>query len=386
MTTPIFSNIALLAVIVPMTTSAALAQDQGPKPRNRAEAVDVVRGLRRIATPHGIERDTTVMIGGILQAITIRGDNIDNPILLVIHGGPGYVETPLSWWYARGWEEYFTVVQWDQRGAGKTYLINDPKVVAPTMTPARMVADAEEMAAWLRQTFHRRKIFVWAHSWGSYMGLELARRHPDWLYAYIATGQIVNAPQSERRAYVFALDSARADHNAKAVAELQSIKPYPKPGAPPAVHDIMIVHRWSDWYGGVMAYRHDQEEESHAGRLSPDYSDAQAPHIFDGNDFSEKYLLSATMSFDFTGVTRVDCPMILLEGRHDETTNSDLAYAWFQKLSAPGKRFVWFENSAHEPESEEPGKFLISLVDYALPYAVGPPAATPGGAMARPTP
>ena len=366
--TAIIIFFALLALVMP---NAVWAQAQGPEPHNRAEAVDVVRGLRHIVTPNGIERNTTVMIGGIRQAVTIRGDNLDNPILLVIHGGPGYVETPLNWWYARGWEEYFTVVEWDQRGAGKTYLINDPKTVAPTMTPARMIADTEEMAAWLRQNFHKPKIFVWAHSWGSYLGLELAQRHSDWLYAYIGSGQIVNGPESEKRAFIFSLNAARADHNKKAIAELQSIAPYPKHDAAPTLHDIMVSHTWSDWYGGVMAYRHNQAEESHAGRLSPDYTDAEQPHIFDGNDFSEKYLLPTTMTVDSSKVTRLGCPIILLEGRHDTTTNADLAYAWFQKLAAPGKSFVWFENSAHEPESEEPGKFLLSLIRYALPYSSG---------------
>jgi proline iminopeptidase len=353
---------------------AASGDEQGPKPRSRAEAVDVVRGLRHIATPHGIERQDTVNIGGIQQAISIRGNEIDNPILLVIHGGPGYVEMPLSWWYARGWEEYFTIVEWDQRGAGKTYLLNDPKAVAPSMTPERMVADTVEMADWLRQNFHRRKIFVWAHSWGSYLGLELARRHPDWLYAYIATGQIVNGPESERRAFDAALRSARTDHNAQALAELNAIAPYPKPGVTPGVTDIATTHKWSDFYGGVMAYRHDQEDEGRAGQLSPDYKDAEAPHIFDGNEFSEAALLPFTMTIDFSDVTRLACPIILLEGRHDRTTNAELAYAWFQKLAAPAKTFVWFDNSAHEPESEEPGKFLLSLVRYALPKAAQSPA------------
>jgi proline iminopeptidase len=359
----------LTASFVLMTSAAAFGQDQAPKPRDRAEAVDLVRGLRHIVTPHGIERDTTVMIGGIKQAITIRGDDLSNPILLVIHGGPGYVETPLSWWYARGWEEYFTVVEWDQRGAGKTYLLNDPKLVRPTMTPSRMVADTVEVAAWLRQTFHKPKIFVWAHSWGSYLGLELALRHPDWLYAYIGTGQIVNGPESERRAFALARDSARDGGNSRALAELQAIAPYPKPGVLPVLSEIATTHKWSDWYGGVMAFRHDQEEESHAGRLSPDYSDAEAPHIFDGNTFSEEALLPFAMTVDFSKVTRLDCPVILFEGRHDKTTNADLAYTWFQKLSAPAKKFVWFKNSAHEPETEEPGKFLLSLVQDAAPFA-----------------
>jgi proline iminopeptidase len=121
----------------------AHAADPPPKPTNRSEATEVVRSLRKIVTPNGIERTETVRIGGIDQFVTIRGADRRNPVLLVLHGGPGYVETPLSWWYGHGWEEYFTVVEWDQRGAGKTYLINDPKAVAPTMSPAQFNRDTD---------------------------------------------------------------------------------------------------------------------------------------------------------------------------------------------------------------------------------------------------
>jgi pimeloyl-ACP methyl ester carboxylesterase len=347
----------------------ARAADAPPKPTSRAEATQVVRDLRRIVTPQGIERAQAVRIGGIDQWITIRGADRRNPLLLVLHGGPGYVEAPLAWWYARGWEEYFTVVQWDQRGAGKTYLMNDPQAVAPTMTRARMVQDTEEMAAWLRKEFGRRKIFVWGHSWGSYLGLELARRHPDWLYAYIATGQVTNSPQSERRGFAYALAAARAAANDRAVAELSAIAPYAAPGKPLALADVRVAHKWSDVFGGVMAWRPSQEDESHAVRLSPDVTDAEEPHIFDGNDFSERFLLAGLLSLDLSGETTLDCPLILLEGRHDHTVDSDLAHEWFERVKAPRKHFVWFENSAHEPESEEPGKFLLALVRYARPLA-----------------
>jgi pimeloyl-ACP methyl ester carboxylesterase len=358
---------ALTAVLA--FAGAALAAGPPPKPTNRAEATEVVRGLRRIVTPNGIERAQTVRIGGIDQFVTIRGDDRRNPVLLVLHGGPGYVETPLNWWYARGWEEYFTVVEWDQRGAGKTYLINDPKAVAPTMNRERMVEDTEEMAAWVRRELGKRKIFVWGHSWGSYLGLELARRHPDWLHAYIGTGQVTNSPESERRGWAYALAAAKQAGNARAVSELQAIAPYATPGKRIELKDAMVVHRWGDFFGGVMAYRTNQEDESHAGRLSPDYTDAEAPHIYDGNEFSERYLLADVFNLDLSGVTDLGCPLILLLGRHDRTVNSDVADAWFQRVKAPEKHLVWFENSAHEPESEEPGKFLLSLVRYARPIA-----------------
>ena len=349
--------------------TSAIAADV-PKPANRAEAADIVRNLRRIVTPNGIDRAEAVTIGGIKQWVTIRGADRRNPVLLVLHGGPGYVELPLSWWYARGWEEYFTVVQWDQRGAGKTYLMNDPDAVAPTMNNAQFNRDTDEIVAWLRKDLGKQKIFVWGHSWGSYLGLELARRHPEWLYAYIGTGQATNSPESERRGWAFALNAAKAAHNGEAVTELQSIAPYAAPGKSIALKDAMITHKWGDYFGGVMAYRTSQEDESHAGRLSPDYTDAEAPHIYDGNDYSEKYLLAGMFDLDLSARTDFRCPILLFEGRHDRTVNSDVAHEWFEKVKAPQKRFVWFENSAHEPESEEPGKFLLSLVQIARPIAV----------------
>lgn len=363
-------SLLLSLIAAGAVAQVAHADEPQPKPRNRAEAVEVIRGLRRIVTPNGVEQSRTVRIGGIDQFITIRGADRRNPILLVLHGGPGYVETPLNWWYARGWEEYFTVVEWDQRGAGKTYLINDPKSLAPTMTRERMVQDTEEMTAWLRREFLRRKIFVWGHSWGSYLGLELARRHPDWLHAYIGTGQIADAAESERRGYASSMAEAQARHDQQAIAELSAIAPYPpKDGKPAPLSAVVTNHKWIDHYGGVMAFRTNQEDESHAVRLSPDYSDAEAPHIYDGNEFSERYLLADVIRIDMSRVLELKCPLILLEGRHDRVVNSDVTHEWFEKVKAPEKHFVWFERSAHEPESEEPGKFLLSLVRYARPIA-----------------
>jgi pimeloyl-ACP methyl ester carboxylesterase len=359
---------AALLVLAASALPAAAQIAEAPHPRDRAEAVEVVRNLRKIVTPNGIEEARTVRIGGIDQFVTIRGKDRRNPVLLVLHGGPGYVEAPLSWWYAHDWEDYFTVVEWDQRGAGKTYLLNDPKAVAPTLTPQRMNDDVDEMVRFLRKDLGKRKIFVIGHSWGSYLGLELARRHPEWLYAYIGVGQAASAPESERRGYAFALTEAEKAHNETAVAELKAIAPYPRPGAP--LSAIATSHHWVDYFGGVMAYRHDQVDESRAARLSPDYTDGEAPHVYDGNAFSEDKLLPFVLSLDLSKVRDFRCPILLFEGRHDRTVNSDLAFEWLKTVKAPAKRFVWFENSAHEPMTEEPGRFLVALVRYARPFAV----------------
>jgi proline iminopeptidase len=355
-----------LTVAVASLPLAGHAQEA--KTFSRAETTRVIGDLRRIVTPQGIERNETVRIGGIEQFISIRGRDRRNPVLLILHGGPGFPELALAWWNTRALEEYFTVVHWDQRGAGKTYLLNDPKQIAPTMTPEQFVLDAEELTGWLRRDLSKDKIFVLGHSWGSYVGLKLAERRPEWLHAYIGTGQATNTPESERRGWAYAMAAARKADNQDAIRELASIAPYAAAGGQIPLPDIALERKWSDFFGGVMAYRPGQVDDK-AARLSPDYTDAEAARVFEGNSYSQGFLFSAIVSLDLSKVTELRCPLILLEGRHDRTVNSDVAHEWFDKVKAPAKRFVWFENSAHEVMSEEPGKVLVSLVSYARPFA-----------------
>lgn len=265
--------------------------------------------------------------------------------------------------------EYFTVVQWDQRGAGKSYLLNDSAKVTPTLTLERMVDDAEEIAAWVRKELGKKKIFVIGHSWGSYTGLQLATRHPDWLYAYIGVGQLTDGPESERRGWAFAVEAARRRGNSEAVQELEAIAPYFAPGHTSSLKDIYIQRKWLDLYGGVMAYRDGNSAESDLAHLSPDYTDDEISRIWEGNDFSEEHLLSEVLSLNSAKTKKLDCPLIIFAGRYDVNVNSQVAAEWFANVNAPSKQFVWFENSAHLPMTEEPGKFLISLVRYARPIA-----------------
>jgi proline iminopeptidase len=367
---------ALIIFIVVLATAPVLAQ-QPDKPSSRAEAALMIANARKIVTANGVERLEKVTIGGIDQWVSIRGTDARNPVLLLIHGGPGYVSMPMSWWFTRGWEEYFTVVQWDQRGAGKTYLLNDPAAIGPTMTRERMLADAEELTTWIRRELGKEKIFVLGHSWGSYLGLELAKRHPNWLYAYIGVGQLTDGPESERRGWRFAMDAARRAGNAEAMGQLQAIAPYFPPGQNASLKDIYTQRRWLDFYGGVMAHRNGGSAESDLVNLSPDYSAGEIAHIWDGNEFSERYLLAEVLSLDLTEIRQLNCPLIIFAGRYDVNVNSEVAAAWFAKVKAPSKQFVWFENSAHLPMTEEPGKFLISLVRYARSIAAKAPAVPP---------
>jgi proline iminopeptidase len=362
-------SLALAAALLAVSASSAAGAEPSPKSFSRAQATRIIADARRIVTPRGIERLEKVHLSGIDQWVSIRGADNRNPVLLLIHGGPGYVSIPLSWWFTRGWEEYFTVVQWDQRGSGKTYLLNSPAAVAPTLTLERMVADAEDMTDWARKQLGKQKVFVIGQSFGSYLGLELARRHPDWLYAYIGVGQLTDGPESERRGWNFAHAAAQRAGNAQAVRELESIAPYFSAGRRPSLDDIYTQRKWVEFYGGLMAYRQGGSAESHLVELSPDYTDEEIEHIWQGNEFIERYLLAQTLGLDLSRTHKLDCPLIVFAGRHDYVVNAQLAATWFESVSAPAKQFVWFENSGHLIMSEEPGKFLISLLRYARPFA-----------------
>ena len=357
--------LAFLAVL-----AIAPARADGPAtPFSRAEATAVIANARKIVTPNGVERLERVRIGGIEQWVSIRGIDRRNPILLHIHGGPGYVSIPMSWWFSRSWEEYFTVVQWDQRAAGKTHLLTDPATIAPTLTHERMIADTEEMTAWVRKEFGKDKIFVLGHSWGSFLGLQLAARHPEWLHGYIGVGQVIDGPESERRGWRFAMDAARRAGNAEAVRELEAVAPYAAPGEIVPIKDLYVQRKWVGFYGGVMAYRPDNSTESALARLSPDYSDEEIRRIWEGNKFATPYLLPELAALDLTEIRKLAVPLILLEGRHDRNVNSEVTAAWFEKVEAPEKHLVWFEHSAHMPMTEEPGRFLLSLLRFARPIA-----------------
>ena len=168
---------------------------------------------------------------------------------MFIHGGPGAPEMPTSWTFQNPWEDYFTVVQWDQRGSGKTYNANDPKKIAPTVNVAQMMSDTEAMVRYLRTTYRKPKIFVLGHSWGSVLGLALADKHPEWIYAYIGMGQAIDTMKAEKLGYEATLKAAERAHNATAVKELRAIAPYP--GKTLALDKINTERKWSVLLGGL---------------------------------------------------------------------------------------------------------------------------------------
>ena len=368
-------SVRALVAAVALMSMAPLAARAGAPPDPHA----ILAEVGKIVSSNGIDEAKAVEIGGIRQWITVRGRDRRNPILLVIHGGPAAPDLPNRYLFEAPWTDYFTVVEWDQRGSGKTFALNDPAKVAPTMREERMVQDAEELTAYLRATYGKKKIFALGHSWGTIVGLHLAERRPDWLYAYIGVGQIIDMRAGEAIGYDFVLNAARKAGDEQAIKELTAIAPYPEADGAVPLEKIGVERKWSVHYGGLTHDRQSYDYWENAERISPDYSEADFKAIDAGSAFSLPKLLPEMVATDFTKLTKLDCPLLIFAGRYDYTTPNAPVVRWYDRLSAPSKHLVWFENSAHMMYAEEPGRLLVHLVQDARPIAAAAGDVAPDG-------
>lgn len=353
-----------LFAVLAAACACAFAQDA----KEMDQARSIVADLDRITAPGGVQESYKVRIGGIAQWLNVRGQDRANPVILFLHGGPAAPVTPTLWQFQRPIEEYFTVANWDQRGAGKTYGETAPEEVAPTLRIARYVDDAIEVAEHLRRRYGKDKLVLVGHSWGTIVGMKAALKRPDLFYAYVGIGQVISVRENERIGFEYGLAQARAHDNREALRELASIAPYP--GALPITRErIVIARKWPQHYGGLSAFRSDSRYYFQGPLLSPDYDAAQVEAIDRGSLLTLERILPEFVGVDFTDVKRFPIPVVMFLGRHDYTTPTAPTEAWLRQVRAPSKRAVWFERSAHMIPWEEPGKTLVSLLEYVRPLA-----------------
>lgn len=350
-------RVAAVVIIQVATVSPCLA-----KPDARA----VIAAAEAIG-PGGIQELRSVEIGGVPQWISIRGSDRDNPILLFVHGGPGSPMMPLSWTFQRPWEDFFTVVQWDQRGAGKTFAAARGRP-DPALSIERMQSDTEELIEWLLRTYGHRRLLLMGHSWGSILGLKVAQHRPELLYAYIGVGQVINGRQNEVVGYQQVLEQARAAGHQAAIRELTSIAPYPGEQGTTPLEKVIIERKWDRFFGGML-YGKTEDDEDRIGALSPDYTAHDLRSVGRGALISIQALLPQAAAVDFNNVTEFKCPIFFFAGAEDRTTPTSLVEEYFAKIHAPAKKLFKVERAAHYVVNERPGIVLVHLVNDVRPLS-----------------
>ncbi|MGB6482534.1 MAG: alpha/beta hydrolase [Candidatus Acidiferrales bacterium] len=352
----------------PQGNSPAGAQHAATKGFTTDDARAAIAAAQAIA-PGGFNELKTVEIGGIPQWISVRGNNPANPILLFIHGGPGSPMMPESWAFQRPWEDFFTVVQWDQRDTGKTFSAAK-RQPDKSMTIDEMQADAEQLIELLRRTYGKKKIFLMGHSWGSILGLKVAQHRPDLLYAYIGVGQVVNGERNEVVGYQQTLARAEAVGNQTAIRELKALAPYPNPKSFTPMSKVLAERKWDVALGG-MIYGQTNADPSQIWALSPDYTDYDDASARLGEITSIRILLPQMEAVNFDDVTTFKCPVFIFAGAHDRTTPESVAEEYYNHIQAPEKKFFKIERAAHYVVTEAPGEVLMDLVQYVRPLAEG---------------
>jgi len=302
-----------------------------------------------------------VVLGGSEQAILVRGQDRTKPVLLYVHGGPGFGQLPIARTYSDQLERHFVVVHWDQRGAGASCRDDD----FDTLTREQIVADALELSDRLAERFGGGRIFLLGHSWGSVVGALAVQQRPDRFAAYVGVGQIVNGRRNEELSYQFVLDEARRRGDAEALAELAGIQPpYPTPKA------LGVQRRWLMAYGGSIHAGDRAREALPAALFGREYTLATRLRFFSCFQRSLARLWAGLDGFDArVSIPRLDVPVFFFTGRHDWNTPFSLVEEWAAKLDAPHVEIVWFDAAGHVPPLEAPEDFQRRLVEKLTPLA-----------------
>jgi pimeloyl-ACP methyl ester carboxylesterase len=300
-------------------------------------------------------------IGGIEQWVMVRGENVTNPVLILLHGGPGMSETNFFRYFNSNLEKTFTVVYWDQRGAGRTFSPDTPEA---SMTIEHFIADLDELVDAVRAKLRKKTVVILGHSWGSALGTLYAARFPEKVSAYVGTGQIGDLQASEHLSYAFVLAEAERRNNRKALKQLRAI------GAPPYTSKtIGIQRRWLMRFVGLMRGR-SFWQVLRAARSTPESSLRHIPNLFRGAMFSLRALWPEISRLNLeTAVPELKMPVFFFIGRHDHQVAAETSAAYFEKLIAPAKQLVWFDDSAHMPPFEEAERFNAKLVELVAPIA-----------------
>ncbi len=164
-----------------------------------------------------------VRINGIDQFLFHLGTSVDNPVMLFLHGGPGSAESLFTGVFQDRWEEIYTVVHWDQRGAGKTLTRNPDKL--PTIE--LMIQDLFEVIQYLKKKYNKKKIVIFGHSWGSILGSVFIKKHPEEVEYYIGAGQAIGMVENEQVAYNKVKEIIEQAGDKKSLKKLESVGEYP---------------------------------------------------------------------------------------------------------------------------------------------------------------
>lgn len=283
-------------------------------------------------------------LGGESQYVETFGTSQSLPLLLFIHGGPGWPQTPMLRHLNADLGKNFIVASWDQRGCGLSYLRDS---AAGNMSLAQIIADAHELTGILQKKFSQRKIWLAGFSWGSIVGMELVRKYPADYIAYVSISQVVNLQAGMAATRDWLRKEAGDRKDGATISALNKLR-----GA--NLSTFMKQYELIAPYNGAVFDTSTQATVTAAMTADADY---RAYDWNKGFQYSSTALARDMFSADFRNLDSLPIPVIFLSGRHDWNVPQTLTEKLFRKVRAPFKEQIWFEKSGHGPLEEEAKRF-----------------------------
>jgi pimeloyl-ACP methyl ester carboxylesterase len=348
---------AILAVLLLMTATVGLIY--------RAYRQHETAQLLVMTTPDAIDEASFVRIGGVDQWIQVRGERRGNPVILFLHGGPGFTAIPYFQRVMRTWERDFTIVHWDQRGAGKSFARNGG-AQQPHPTIEQMIADGVEVAEHVRHRLGQSKLILVGYSWGSVLGVEMARERPDLLHAFVGTGQVVDTVQSETVSYYGLLQRARAAGDDDSAAALMEI-------GPPPYARFELLGRQREVLNKYPPSGERELNQFTTLLLSPGYSLSDVWDVYFRAPELTREMLAVVLKYKITdrGATFA-VPLFFFQGAEDLWTSTEVVKKYLPLLAAPHKEIVLFEHVGHHAVEVAGEQFLAELNARVKPLAQQP--------------
>ncbi len=295
---------------------------------------------------------------------------MDNPVILWVHGGPGNSMMPFLHLYQYEWENDFTVVNWDQRNVGMTYLANDPEAVLPTISAERVLEDVHEVTAYVKKLLNKDKIILMGHSWGTVLGTMAVQTFPEDYGAYIGVAQVVNMADNEGIGYEKALEMAKSAGNLKDIRALEAIAPYPPLEYDPSYTAMMTVRTYQSKYGLSVNISFGNIVSILA---TPYYSfnELRNSSIFnplkvlsDQGDVA-RFLMEGADMRDYGADYQT--PVYYIMAENDYVSPYLPANEFFEKIAAPDKQIFSIPDSGHLPFIENKRAFDRVLLEEVAP-------------------
>lgn len=328
---------------------------------NRAGKTPAFKNEKGELLPGSIAETMYLTLGGVEQWVMIRGEDVSNPPIILLHGGPGFPETSFFRYFNAPLEKRFTVVNWEQRGAGKSFRDDIPR---GSMTVEQFLSDLDELVGFVCRRLAKTKVVLFGHSWGSALGVLYAQRFPEKVLAYVGSGQVGDSAVGEAKSYAFALSEAERKHHQKALRALRTI------GPPPHTPEQLWIER--NW----LARLENQLSPRSLWSLlkmalgTPESSLLELPKTWRSFKRTIDAMWSEASKLNLLErVPELKVPVFFFLGRNDHMVPADASVAYFDVLTAPSKQLLWFEHSGHEPFADEPERFNAAMIDLVRPVA-----------------